>query len=164
MFVSDKTTTRSFMKNEKYNFVKTILLKTMSICLDDQGIVHVTYLHGQIVDKQDKEEELRANLEITNGKKHPFIFSFENYVTITKEAKEHSIKIEKDQPYLAVAVVVQNLAYQLMADFYFKFYKPKIAYKVFKSEEKAVNWLLEQKKDFEDGNPPQEKNKKFLFF
>lgn len=133
----------------------------MTISLDTTGIVHVKYLKGQIVDKEDKQEELEANLQITNGKKHPFLFSFEPFVTITKEAKELSIKIEDQQPYLAVAVVVQNLAYQLMADFYFKFYKPKIAYKVFKSEEKAVVWLLEQKGKSEDNGGKNKKTNTF---
>lgn len=131
----------------------------MTISLDTRGIVHVKYLKGQIVDKEDKQEELEANLTITNGEKHPFLFSFEPFVTITKEAKELSIKIEEQQPYLAVAVVVQNLAYQLMADFYFKFYKPKIAYKVFKSEEKAIVWLLEQRDKSPNGDKKKNSNK-----
>lgn len=136
----------------------------MTISLDTRGIVHVKYLKGQIVDKEDKQEELEANLAITNGEKYPFLFSFEPFVTITKEAKELSIKIEDQQPYLAVAVVVQNLAYQLMADFYFKFYKPKIAYKVFKSEEKAVTWLLEQRAKAKNENEPKKKPNKLMLW
>lgn len=144
-------------------FTKTILLNSMSISIDKNEIVHVNYLKGQVIDVNEKNEELNANIEITNGKKQPFLFKFEPFVTITKEAKEHSIKIELEQPYLAVAIVVDNLAYQLMADFYFKFYKPKVAYKVFKSETKALEWLLEIK-----NNPTlaekYKNNKHFLLF
>jgi len=144
-------------------FTKTILLNSMSISMDENEIVHVKYLSGQIIDVNEKNDELKANIEITNGQKHPFLFKFEPFVTITKEAKEYSIKIELEQPYLAVAIVVDNLAYQLMADFYFKFYKPKVAYKVFKSETKAIEWLVEIK-----NNPSlseKYKNKKnFLLF
>lgn len=140
------------LKNE--DIVQTISLTSMLICLDKQGIVHVKYLEDQIIDVKEKIEEKRALIEITKGERHPVLISFESYVTITKEAKEYSILIEPEQPFLAVAILVDNLAYQLMADFYFKFYKPKIAYKVFKSETKAIEWLIEIRK-----NPPPPKPK-----
>jgi len=147
MFVKDKLQlTKDFM-NHIRSIVKIIQIKGMNIELYDDGIVHLTYLKGETIDIDDKKAELKANLDITNGIKHPFLFSFEPFVTITKEAKEHSIKIELEQPFLAVAVVVENLAYQIMADFYFKFYKPKVAYKVFKTESKAIEWLLSLKKN-----------------
>ena len=121
----------------------------MILCLDKQGIVHIRYLQGQIIDVKEKIEEKRALLELTKGVKHPILISFEHFVTVTKEAKEYSILVEPEQPFLAVAIVVDNLAYQLMADFYFKFYKPKVLYKVFKSQTKAIEWLIEIRK-----NPP----------
>ncbi len=74
------------------SIVKIIKIKGMNIELYDDGIVHLTYLQGETIDKEDKLAELKANLEITNGIKHPFLFSFEPFVTITKEAKEYSIK------------------------------------------------------------------------
>ncbi len=140
------------LKNE--DIVQTISLPSMILCLDNQGIVHIRYLQGQIIDVKEKIEEKRALLEITKGVKHPILISFEHFVTITKEAKEYSILVEPEQPFLAVAILVENLAYQLMADFYFKFYKPKVAYKVFKSNTKAIDWLIEIRK-----NPPPPKPK-----
>jgi hypothetical protein len=141
------------MKLLNENIVETISLPSMYICLYKQGIVHINYLHGSIIDVKEKIQEKNALLKITNSVKHPVLISFESYVNITKEAKEYSILIEPEQPFLAVAVLVENFAYQLMADFYFKFYKSKIAYKVFKSKEKAVDWLIEMKK-----NPPPSKS------
>lgn len=135
------------------DILQTISFPSMHICLDKQGIIHIKYLEGQIIDVKEKIQERFALKEITKGVKHPILISFENYVTITKEAKEYSILVEPEQPFLAIAILVENLAYQLMADFYFKFYKPKIAYKVFKSHEKAVDWLKEMQK-----NPPTPKH------
>lgn len=131
------------------DIVQTISLTSMTLNLDKQGIVHIRYHEGQTIDVKEKIEEKRALLEITKGEKHLIIISFDHFVTITKEAKEYSILIEPEQPFLAVAIIVENLAYQLMADFYFKFYKPKVAYKVFKSDDKAIEWLIEIRK-----NPP----------
>lgn len=139
-------------KNE--DIVQTISLPSMNICLDKQGIIHIRYLEGQVIDVKEKIEEKRALLELTKGVKHPIFMSFENFVTVTKEAKEYSILVEPEQPFLAVAILVENLAYQLMADFYFKFYKPKVDYKVFKSYSKAMDWLIEIGK-----NPPPPKPK-----
>lgn len=143
--------------------IRTIELPSMTVTLHSNEIVHVKYLQDQVIDVAEKKQEHQANLDITDGKKMPFLISFESYVTITKEAKEYSIKIEAEQPFLAVAIIVDNLAYQLMADFYFKFYKPKIAYKVFKSEPKAVEWLVNYRKDLESGKDPS-KSKKLPFF
>ncbi|MGZ6416691.1 MAG: DUF7793 family protein, partial [Bacteroidia bacterium] len=135
------------IKND--DIVDSISFPSMIISLDKQGIVHIKYLQGHIIDVKEKILEKNALWEITKGVKHPILISFESYVTITKEAKEYSILVELEQPFLAVAILVENFAYQLMADFYFKFYKPKVAYKVFKSQDKATEWLIEMKK-----NPP----------
>ncbi|MBL7884159.1 MAG: hypothetical protein JNL69_08815, partial [Bacteroidia bacterium] len=54
-------------------FTKTILLNSMSISMDENEIVHVKYLSGQIIDVNEKNDELKANIEITNGQKHPFL-------------------------------------------------------------------------------------------
>ena len=133
------------MSDSDNNAVELILLPNMNILLDKQGIVRVTYLGGSIIDVKDKMQEKEAVWRITKGIKHPFLYSFESMVTITKEAKEYSIQVEAEQPFLAIAILVDNFAYQLLADFYFKFYKPKVTYKVFKDEIKAVEWLMEEK-------------------
>ncbi len=133
------------MANTDDTAVELILLPNMNILLDKQGIVRVTYLGGSVIDLEDKQQEKEAVWKITKGVKHPFLFSFESMVTVTKEAKEYSIAVEMEQPFLAIAILVDNFAYRLLADFYFRFYKPKVNYKVFKDEIKAVEWLLEEK-------------------
>ncbi|MBN8696887.1 MAG: hypothetical protein J0L87_10165 [Bacteroidetes bacterium] len=142
--------------------LKKVKLDKIKIELYENEIVHVTYLKGSNIDVLDKMAELEANLAITNNQKHPFLISFEPFVNISKEAKEYSITIELEQPFLAVAVVVDNLAYQIMADFYFKFYKPKVLYKVFKSQAKAIEWLLDVKNN--PNSDHRNKPLKFPFF
>ncbi len=128
--------------------VELIMLPNMNILLDTQGIVRITYLGGSMIDVRDKIQEKEAVGRITKGVKHPIMFAFESMVTITKEAKEYSIQVEQEQPILAIAILVDNFAYQLLADFYYRFYKPKVNYKVFKDEQKAVEWLLEEKTNY----------------
>jgi hypothetical protein len=129
----------------EHQFIETISFPSMTLRLDSEGIVHVRYLEGQTIDEKEKLQEYEAAMRITKGVPHPFIFSFESYVTVTKRAKELSIEIEMKQPFLVVAIIVDNMAYQILADFYFKIYKPKVFCRVFKSPEKATKWLIQMK-------------------
>ena len=140
------------------DFVEAIFLSNMNICLDKRGIVFVTYLAGSIIDVKDKKEEKDAIMRITKGIKHPFLFSYESMVTVTKEANEFSIQVELEQPFLAIVILVDNFAYQLLADFYLRFYKPKVPYKVFKDETKAIEWLTDFKKNSEKVNSQSDNN------
>ena len=79
--------------------------------------------------------------EITNNTLMPFLFLVGDNVTITKEARDNAVKIEDESMLAASAVVVDNLPYKLIANFYLKFNKPKRPYKVFSKEEEAVAWL-----------------------
>lgn len=145
------------------SIVRTIQLSFAEITLNKLGIIRVNYLNGAIIDVAEKKELFKAYNEITNEQKSLFIFRAQSHVNFTKEAKEYSIRIEPLQPFMAIAVVADNLAYQLLADFYFKFYKPKVAYKVVKSEERAIEWLLEYRNNYEEGKL-QQKSMKLPFF
>jgi len=146
------------------NIVETISLPFAEITKDEKGIFRVHYLEGSTIDIPEKKELSRAYQEITKGEKSLFILKAQNHVSFTKEAKEYSIRIESKQPFLAVALVAHNLAYQLIADFYFKFYKPKVTLKVFKTEEKAVEWLLQYRDDFNSGTISERGSKKLSLF
>jgi len=125
---------------------KVLTLPFAELSLDDNGIIRVNYIGGSIIDVPEKKLLFKAYQELTSDIKTLFIFQAQSHVNFTKEAKEYSIRIEPLQPFMAIAVVADNLAFQLLADFYFKVYKPKVAYKVVKSEEKAVEWLLEYRR------------------
>ena len=73
--------------------------------------------------------------------KRPFIFSAGEFVSITKEARKNATKMEDQVPVSASAVLVINLAQKLIADFYYKFDKPKNPLKVFRDFDKGIEWL-----------------------
>jgi hypothetical protein len=148
----------------QFTIVRAITLSFAELSLDDNGIIRVNYLNGAIIDVPEKKELFKAYLELTNDVKSLFIFKAQSNVNFSKEAKRYSIRIEPFQPFMAIAVVADNLAYQLIADFYFKIYKPKVAYKVFKSEEKATEWLLQYRHDFHEGKIQEKKTGKLPFF
>jgi hypothetical protein len=144
--------------------VKTLNLSFADLALDTAGIISVSYLSGAVIDVPEKKELFNAYQELTNDTKTLFIFKAQNDIHFTKEAKAYSIRVEPLQPFMAIAVVADNLAQQLLADFYFKFYKPKVAYKVVKSEEKAVEWLLEYRKAVNEGKVKPPRSWKLPFF
>lgn len=92
---------------------------------------------------EHKKELFRLYKEMTQGFPHPFIIAAEDNVNYTREARAFAAKNDGSQPFTCVAVVAQNLAYKLMADFYFKFNKSVYPHKVVTSIDKAVEWIKE---------------------
>jgi hypothetical protein len=95
-----------------------------------------------------QEKLYHLYIEICQGKKYGFIFDAMDNVTITKEARENATKLEKTSPSYATAAVANSLPYRLIANFYLKFNKPGIPFKIFRNQEDAVVWLKGQEKKF----------------
>ena len=113
-----------------------------TIKLRSDGIVHVHMKDNIVFGLDEQREHLYACLQFVNGIKYPFMFTAGDYVNITKEARENAKKIDALLPRIGVALIVENLAYKLIAEFYQKFHKPELPTKIFSSEDKAVEWLL----------------------
>ena len=75
-----------------------------------------------------------------------FIFTAGEFITLTREAQKNARVIEKEVPVKASALIVNNLAQKLMADFYYKIDKPLQPLKVFREFEKGIEWLKIQEK------------------
>ena len=90
--------------------------------------------------------------EITKGKPSPFLFTAEEGFSITPEAKKNAPKSLKESPIASYALVVNNLGYRLIVNFYFKVMKPKGNYKLFENVDDALKWLHSLKKDKRSGS------------
>lgn len=117
-----------------------LVRERVEVWLED-GIVHVLYLDGAEITPEIKHEMHLVFLEITGGKKHPFIFESAGSLWYSREGREYARQLESKQPYLAVAMIAPNLGFRLLADFYGRLYKPEAPYKVFKTRQEAVLWL-----------------------
>lgn len=105
------------------------------------GIIQVTFKEGITMDLDVQVRLHEKYTEICEGKRLPFLYEAMDHVTITKEAKEYVVKIEDISPVKATAVLVNNLAYKLIAEFYYRVNKPKKPFRIFSKEDKAVEWL-----------------------
>lgn len=111
------------------------------IGLRDDGLMHMYYKSGSVIDVNIQNRVRDAAFSLSGNKKMPCLFEAGEYVTLTKEARANAIDSEDNFPALASAVIVQNLAYKMIADFYYKINKPKQPFKVFRNIEDAITWL-----------------------
>lgn len=103
--------------------------------------MHMYYKSGSVIDVNIQNRVRDAAFSLSGNKKMPCLFEAGEYVTLTKEARANAIDSEDNFPALASAVIVQNLAYKMIADFYYKINKPKQPFKVFRNIEDAITWL-----------------------
>jgi hypothetical protein len=123
------------------DFVKEIKVAEATLRLRTDGIVHVIFHSHVTLDIPLQLKMLELYQQLTKGKKTPFLFSAMEGVVVTKEARDNAITLEEQSPVSAVAVIADNLAYRIIANFYLKINKPKSPYKVFKKVEDAIKWL-----------------------
>lgn len=120
--------------------MKTIETDRLVVKLRDDGIVHVHTKDRVTIDIDCQNEMKRIYWEITDVSR-PFIFTAGEFLSLTHEAQKNAKKMELDVPVAASALVVNNIAQKLMADFYYKFDRPKNPLKVFKDFDKGLEWL-----------------------
>jgi hypothetical protein len=123
------------------DIIDTLEIPEVLVRMRRDGIVHVTFRKDIVLDIAVQMNLLELNNRITNGRKSYFIFDAEENVTITKEARDNATKIEDRSPTVGSAVVANNLAYRMIANFYVKFNRPKHPFKVVATPEDAVTWL-----------------------
>lgn len=111
----------------------------------DDGLLHVYYKSRTVIDVDMQNRIRQAAFTLSGDVKLPCLFEAGEYVTLTNEARANAITNEENFPASASAVLVQNLAYRMIADFYYKINKPRQPFKVFGNIDDAVKWLYTYK-------------------
>lgn len=126
---------------ESVEIIKEIDTPKVYLALRKDGIGYVLLKDNTELNIELQTELLKLYDELNDKKLTPFIFEAGEGVTITKEARDNATLIEDISALKASAVVVDNLAYRMIANFYLTFNKPKRPYKVFSKREEAIKWL-----------------------
>ena len=123
------------------------------------GIVHVYFKPGTEITVTLQEKMLVIYHEVADGVKRPFIFEAAEHCSITKEAKNNALEIESQTPCRMSAVFVTNIAYRVIAEFFYTFNKPKQPYKVVTDFDEGIAWLLQMQQimDRQQSDPDPEK-------
>lgn len=127
--------------NNRDLLVREIEIDEAVLGIREDGIVQVYLKDDMELDVDLQMRWLEIYHRLTGGVKSPFVFEAGMGTTVTREARDNAILIEDEAPMGATAVVVSSTAHMLIANFYMKFNKPKIPYKVFKDYKKAIDWL-----------------------
>lgn len=127
--------------------VKHIDLGFANVQLLSIGIIRIEMMGKHII---GREESLKMNIaqgELLNNEKHSglVIMVADSSTQFTKEAREFSASEEGLRFSKAEALIVKNLAQNLMVSFYLKINQPSVPSKAFKTEEEAIEWLLSLK-------------------
>lgn len=70
------------------------------------------------------------------------IYEFASFAEMDPEVREWCANTSGNNYTFVDAIVISNFAQKLVADFYLKFNKPPMPTKIFKSREKALEWIL----------------------
>jgi hypothetical protein len=127
--------------NQPDEILRQIVHEQVIVTMRHDGIVHVEFLPNTEITIELQDILIDFYNQITFSQKANFIFEGGEFVSITKEASENAIKIEKDALTIGSAVVFKNLGQRILADFYYKVNKPSKPCKVFSSFEKGIAWL-----------------------
>jgi hypothetical protein len=154
---------------EQELLVKVIEMEEAIIGIRKDGLGHVYMRSGTDLTVNLQWRMLENYRKITEGKDYKFIFEAGEQVVITNEARANAKNIQAVSPVQAIAAIVNNLGYRLIAEFYYKINKPQKPFKAVCNIEEAVKWLkaLEPDREAAVESIPREKNgvqllKKFL--
>lgn len=122
--------------------------------IDEQDIGSVIYrlyegrVFHAIIKKGEKitlemAEQGYGFLNRNGGGRFYNIYEFESFAEMDPEVREWSANTSGNNYTFVDAIVISNFAQKLIADFYLKFNKPPMPTKIFKSKEKALEWILE---------------------
>lgn len=106
-----------------------------------QGIVHIHYLAGNNYSLADNKKIFDRVVEMTGLKKVKILISGGDFVTHDADATKYNASEEVMSRCAAVAMITQELADRLVANFFLKFYKPVAPIRFFSGQEDALVWL-----------------------
>lgn len=126
-------------------FVRQIQLEFCTISLREDGIIENRFLEDDPyeIDASQLQEIADVMTKISEGERKPILSIAGLNGSITPEARKVDIN-QANEYTLALALVIQELAQRLLANFYFKLKKVDYPVKTFKSEAAACEWLQEQ--------------------
>ena len=107
----------------------------------DKNIIVCTIDDYADFTRKDVLEIRAANKILSNGQPYCVLFEVGKNVDLTKSAREASVEPEHYENRIALALLHNNFAMKMIADFYIKIYQPPPSTKNFSSREKAIEWL-----------------------
>ena len=141
MYLLHIASQQHMLLDSEITIIKQVEIPEAFISIRSDGIVPVHYKKNTVLDVDLQMRCLDIYAEILDRKKMKFIFSADDGFMLTKEARENAPKVQVRSPILYYAIIANNLAYKIIANFYIKVMKPAGNYKIFNTVEAGVKWL-----------------------
>lgn len=125
---------------------KVIQSTSSTSTLIDHYIVYFKIAANADITVKDLKEGRAANHKLTEGQDYCVLLESGLFTSFSKDVREAMALPEHAEKRIALALLVNNAALELLAKFYLKVNKPVGVTKIFKNKEAAIQWL-QQKRD-----------------
>ena len=119
----------------------TIKLEKVHINLINKHLVENIVLEGEHIEASDLREVKRHNLILTQGERYTVLIVTNDFVGVSKAARELLAGNEIAQNTAAYAFLISNFAQRILGNYYLKVNRPQTPTKLFTERKKAISWL-----------------------
>lgn len=106
-------------------------------------IMYLVFKKDAELDVKEVREMIKAAEELAGKKPYLLMSDVRNDVTISEAARKISASKEEAPFVLANAILTDNIALRITANFFIQINKPHFPVKVFSNADKAHKWLME---------------------
>ncbi len=111
---------------------------------DDEGIVHLEYVQGAVLNLEIARRSVAQMLELTGRGKAPLLVDHRGIKFSDRESRSYyATSPQANNATTGVALLVGSLMNSTLASFFLFFNKPPFPCRIFTSEEEALAWLKE---------------------
>lgn len=132
--------------HQKERIIQLVERDKFCVGLRDDGILHVYFRDNTVLDIDIQNEYLDILEEHFPQPGKKIIYEAGKNCSLTKPARDNAISMEARVNSSASVVFVQNAVYRMIANFYYKFNRPKQEMYVTGKFSEAVEWLLSRNK------------------
>lgn len=128
------------MKNiEKNSDTKSLETSYVKMILED-GILHFYYKEIETMDLDMAITCVKDRLQFTDNKAYPCLVDVIMLKNSTKEARDY-LAVQGNEGISANAILVNSMAFKMMANFYIMVNKPQNPTRMFTDKTSALEWL-----------------------
>jgi hypothetical protein len=112
--------------------------------IPELDLLEVDYQENCIVDRKEALQVMEASRQFRNGSnKYTMITATKDFFNMTPDARAtFAEEMKKGFELEKMAILVNSLAYRILANFFIRFDKPPVPTKMFNSRKEAIDWLI----------------------
>jgi hypothetical protein len=129
--------------------VKKINLQFAELTIQEEHVIRLKLSEDVDIEKKDAEEVINSLNTLTEGRPYGLLTETLDNLTATDEAPSYMAKVIGTTTIIANAVCLRSLSVRLLINMYIRFHVPTVITKIFNSEKLALDWLENQRQEYE---------------